>query len=121
MPVPVTACDFDPCVQHRSFAGCEEMTQVAFMSFPVLCRDDSVGDESPDGLLPRPAEHLFGLDVPVGNDSACIHPDEGIESRLDDAPRACLTLAQRRFRFHGTHTLLLRVHMLLLHTSHAPQ
>ncbi len=121
MSVPVAGRDLDQFVQHRSFTGCEEMTQPAFMGFPVLCRDDGGGDESPDGLLPGPAEHLFGSDVPVGDDSSGIHPDEAIERRLDDAPRVCLALAQRRFGFPGHHTLLLRVQMFPPHAFHAPQ
>src|SRR5207302_488295 len=111
----------DPCVQYRSFAGCEEMTQSPFMGFPVLCGDDGDGEESPNGLLPGPAEHLFGLDVPVGDDSSGIHPDEGIERRLDDALRVCCALAQRHFCFPGEHTLSLRVPMFPPHAFHAPQ
>src|SRR6267378_6841071 len=73
VPIPVAACDFDPCVQHRSYPGCEEVTQSLFMGFPVLCRDDGGREESPDGLLPGPAEYLLGLDVPFGDDSSGIH------------------------------------------------
>src|SRR4029077_25209 len=52
VPVPVRACDFDTSVQYRTCAGCEEVTQSPFMGFPVLCRDDGVREEFPDGLLP---------------------------------------------------------------------
>ena len=113
VPVPVAACDFDPRLQDRSFAGWEERTHSAFMGFPMLCSDNGGGEESPDGLLPGPAEHLFGLDVPLGNDSSGIHPDEGIKRRRDDTPRVCLALAQRHLDFPGMRTFLLEVASLL--------
>src|SRR4029079_17951190 len=90
------------------------MTYSTFMGFPVLWRDDGGREELPNGLLPGPAEHLFGLDIPVGDDSVGIHSDKGIERRFDNAARMCLVLPQRHFRLHGAH-------MFLLHTTHAPQ
>ena len=88
------------------------MTQSLFMGFPILCRDDGGRKESPYGLLAGPAEYLFGLDVPVNNDSGGIHPDEAIERQLDDAPRVSLALAQRRFGLSGERALLLRMRVI---------
>src|SRR4029077_10463456 len=105
--VSVMTCDFAPGVQHRPFAGCKEVPQSPFMGFPLLWRNDGGGKGSPDGLWPGPAEYLFCLDIPVGDDSGCIHPDEAIERHLDDTPRVCLALPQRPFSLPGKRTLVL--------------
>ncbi|MCG3775578.1 MAG: hypothetical protein JW395_2420 [Nitrospira sp.] len=120
VPVPVAAGDFNPGVQHRPLAGCEEAPQSSFMGLPVLWRDNGGGEESPDCLLPRPTEYPFGLGVPVGDDTSRIHPDETIERHLDDAPRVSLALAQRRFGLPGERMFLLCVPIFPLHAGHSP-
>ena len=66
-------------------------------------------------------EHLFGLDVPFGDDARGIHPDEAIERHLDDAPCVGLALAQRRFGVLGNGTLLLRMPIFPSYAFHGPQ
>src|SRR5262245_14971417 len=109
MSIPMAACDFDTSVQYRSNAGCEEVTQSSLMGFPMLLGDDGVREESPDGLLPGPAEHLLSLYVPLGDNPGGVHSDEAIECHFDNTPDMRLTLSQRRFGLPGERTFLLRM------------
>ena len=80
----------DPRIQDSPFAGGQKMLQAFDMRLAVLGRDDGFAQYPPDSFFLRPAENLFRLIAPAGDDALGIHLHHGIQGGIDDGAQACL-------------------------------
>src|SRR6185312_10840718 len=65
-----------------------EMPEAPAQGLAVTLRDDQLDRIAPDGLIARPAERLFGADVPVGDAPFIVHRDEGAVGDVEDLASA---------------------------------
>ena len=64
------------------------------MRLAVAARDDGADQRSPDGLVVGPAEDLFSLAVPAGDQAALVGGDHGAGRGVDDHLQPLLRFAE---------------------------
>src|SRR5437764_13230459 len=88
--------------------GLEKTLNPASMGVAMTLRDDQLGHVAADRLVARPAEHLGGTLVPLGDDAVGAHDDDGIERGVQQQierafwlqPRAHISCARfKKLRF----------------------
>ncbi len=85
----------DPRIQYIFLTRCQETLQAAEVRLAVLGRDDRFAQCPSDRFLARPAENLFRLTVPAGDDSCRIHLHHGIHRGFDGGAQARFIFAAR--------------------------
>jgi hypothetical protein len=121
MAVAVGSHHLDPSIEECALPGIQEMAQSALMRVPIAHRNHRLGHAAAERFLPLPPENIDRLRIPIRNDAARIHRNDGVQRRIDDDPVAFLTLQQRGLRRTRPFTFLLRLPMLFTQSTGGPE
>ena len=93
MAIAMQPRHFDARVQHRPFAGKQKTLQAPAMRLAILGRNDRFMQYLPERFFAAPAENLFRLAVPAGDDACGIHLYHGIHRGFQGGEQARFILA----------------------------